>query len=112
MPACEAAQHEADDAAEDCEQDCVDDHDALVHALVVKDRGPDPLRGDTEADPAEERGVGQEEQEGFVVVHADAGGKPGAVVVHLQHAAVAGAAMVGAIRLHGLAFLAVPSLAV
>lgn len=47
-----------------------------------------------------------------MVSEPDAGGQPGAVVVHLQHAALASRAVVGAIGLACLAFLAEPELAI
>lgn len=42
----------------------------------------------------------------------DAGGEPRAVVIHLQHAALAGRAVVGAIGLACLAFLTKPKVSV
>lgn len=47
-----------------------------------------------------------------MVPEPDAGGQPGAVVVHLEHAAMTSRAVVGAIGLAGLAFLAEPELAI
>lgn len=38
----------------------------------------------------------------------DAGREPGAVVVHLQHAAAAGRAVVGPVRFRVVAFLTIP----
>lgn len=47
-----------------------------------------------------------------MVAQSDAGGEPGAMVVHLEDAPPAGRAMVRAVGLAGLAFLAEANLAV
>lgn len=47
-----------------------------------------------------------------MVAEADAGGEPGAVMVHLEDAAPAGRAVVRAVRFPSLALLTEPGLAV
>jgi hypothetical protein len=113
VPTAEGANDEPDDAGDDAQHDVVDGHQALdVGGVGGKDLLPHPGARGGEAEEAEEGGVDEEEQEGLVVVQADAGGQPGAVVVHLEHAAAAGRAVVGAVGLAGLALFAEAQFAV
>lgn len=73
---------------------------------------PHPSSTDSEPEQAEKRSINQEKQEGFVVAKTDAGSQPGAVVVHLEDASLAGRAMMGSVGLPSLAFLAVSNFAV
>ena len=108
----EGADDQADDAGDDAQHDEVDGHEGVDVGGLAEHLDPDPGARGGEAEPAEEGGVDEEEQEGLVVAQADARGQPGAVVVHLEHAAAAGRAVVGAVGLAGLALLAEAHLAV
>ena len=67
---------------------------------------PEPISAASETDPAENAGIDEKEQEGLVIMQAQTGGKPGTVVVHFEDTALAGAAMVRAVRFGGVALFA------
>lgn len=77
---------------------------ALQAAPPEGDEVGEGAHGDEEA---VEEGVGEEEDEALVVAEADAAVDPGAVVVHLEDAGVADGAVVGPVRFHQLALVAV-----
>lgn len=59
--------------------------------------GEEVVEGGDGDEEAVEEGVGEEEDEAFVVCEADAVVDPGAVVVHLEDAFAADAAVVGSV---------------
>lgn len=106
MPRRETCDDDADDAGQNGEQDVVDGHEGLGVLVVAQDLAPDPRGRCRKADPAEEGQVYQEQQEGLVVAQAHAGRQPWTVMVHLQHTALAGGAVMRAVRLVCLALVA------
>lgn len=112
VPPRKSADNDADDAGDDAQHDVVDGHEALDVGRVGEDLGPDPGARSEEAEEAEEGRVDEEEEEGLVVAQADTCRQPRAVVVHLEHAAAAGGAVVGAVGLAGLALFAEAQFAV
>jgi len=106
MPGSEACYDDSDDAGQHSEQDVVDGHERFGVLSVTQDFAPDPGRRCRKTHPAEEGQICQEEDEGFVVTQANASREPWAVVVHLQDAALACGAVVGAVGLLGLALVA------
>jgi len=106
MPRSESCYDNSDDTRQNSEQDVVDRHEGLGVLPVTEDFAPDPGRRCRKTHPAEEGEICQEEDKGFVVAQANASREPRAVVVHLQDAALARGAVVGAVGLLGLALVA------
>ena len=106
MPGGEAAEDQPDDAAEDGEEDDVHREQGVHVVCVIEDLAPDPERGDGKVHPAEDGGVDEEEEEGFVVVEPDAGRQPWTMMVHFQHTSLACGAVVCAVRFGDLTLLA------
>lgn len=112
VPGRKGTDDDGNDATANGEHDKVDGHKRLHVLSVGEDLVPDPSTTNSKAVETEEGSIDEEEQEGLVVAQANAGGEPGAMVVHLEDAPTAGRAVVGAVGLAGLAFLAVAKLAV
>lgn len=112
MPCSEACDYDAYDTRQDSQQDVVDWHERLCVLTLAQYLTPDPCRRCSKADPTKEGQIYEEEQKGLVVAQAHARRKPGAVVVHLQDAALAGRTVVGAVGLLGLALVAESSTAI
>lgn len=112
MPARESADNKTDYAADDGQHDVVDREQRVQILGIVHNLRPGPGSGHSEAIEAKDSRIDEEQQEGLVVPEPDTGGEPGAVVVHLEDAAAARGAVVRAVRLPSLAFLAEARLAV
>lgn len=106
VPRGESCNHNANDSGQHGEEDVVDGHKGLGVLAVAEHLAPDPRGRRGKAGPAEEAQVEEKEHKGLVVAEADAGGEPGAVVVHFQDAALARGAVVGAVGLLCLALVA------
>ena len=106
MPRGEARQDNADDAREHGQEDVVDGHEGIRDLGILQNLSPHPRRRGRKTEPTKEGRVDEEQEEGFVVAEADAGSQPRAVVVHLQHAALACRAVMGAVGFLGLALFA------
>lgn len=112
MPAGKGAHDNRDDSGHDGQHDVVDRHEGFNGGVLDGDLAIDPGGRGHKGAHAKQGRVDEEEQEGLVVAQADAGGEPGTVVIHLQHAPAAGRAVVGAIGLARLALFAETELAV
>lgn len=112
MPAAEGTNHYSNDARYDSEHDVIYGHECLDVLRLRHQLRIYPRPRDGKAVKAEEGRVDEEQQEGLVVVQADASGKPRAVVIHLQNTSLARTAVMGAVGLPGLALLAEAQLAI
>lgn len=74
MPCREAAQHKTDYPGDHGQHDVVYRHEGFIVLPVGENLAPDPVGAHSEAEDAEERGVDEEEKEGFVVAETNAGG--------------------------------------
>ena len=112
MPAGEGAEDEPDDASDNAQHDVLDGHHVLHVGRVGHNLTPHPATRGGEAVETEDCRVDEEEQKSLVIAQADAGGEPGAVMVHLEHATATSRAMVGAVGLARLALFTESRLAV
>lgn len=106
MPRCKGSDNKPNNAAHDCQHDEVDGQQRIKIFGVVHDFRPEPRAADGKGVKGKDGGVDQEQDKGLVVAQPEARRQPRAVMVHLEHASAACRAVVRAVRLAGLAFLA------